>query len=255
MHVSVSALVAAAVVWMSELPAKLNPIILPLMASVKREQVVLSKLCTISFIHFHLHAFIFSDLSCSDLKEEILQQKAAEALAELICRCITRRPNPNDKLIKNLCSLTCMDPCETPQAGAISSMEVIENQDLLSFGSSTPKQKSKVHMLAGGEDRSKVEGFISRRGSELALKHLCEKFGTSLFDKLPKLWDCLTEVLKPGGSAELTPQDENENKLGFESIKDPQILINNIQVSTTFDFPVFLLHLMLSICFILMQIN
>lgn len=39
LHVSVSALVAAAVVWMSELPARLNPIILPLMASIKREQV------------------------------------------------------------------------------------------------------------------------------------------------------------------------------------------------------------------------
>lgn len=37
---TVSALAAAAVVQMSELPAKLNPIILPLMASVKREQVV-----------------------------------------------------------------------------------------------------------------------------------------------------------------------------------------------------------------------
>jgi hypothetical protein len=41
LHVTVSALVAAAVVWMSELPARLNPIILPLMASIKREQVFL----------------------------------------------------------------------------------------------------------------------------------------------------------------------------------------------------------------------
>lgn len=40
LHVTVSSLVAAAVVWMSELPARLNPIILPLMASIKREQVV-----------------------------------------------------------------------------------------------------------------------------------------------------------------------------------------------------------------------
>lgn len=39
LHISVSAMVAAAVVWMSELPARLNPIILPLMASIKREQV------------------------------------------------------------------------------------------------------------------------------------------------------------------------------------------------------------------------
>lgn len=40
LHVTVCALVAAAIVHMSDLPAKLNPIILPLMASVKREQVL-----------------------------------------------------------------------------------------------------------------------------------------------------------------------------------------------------------------------
>jgi len=28
---------------------------------------------------------------------------------------------------------------------------------------------------SGGEERTKTEGYISRRGSELALKHLCEK--------------------------------------------------------------------------------
>lgn len=156
-----------------------------------------------------------------------MQQKAAEALAELISRCIARKPGPNDKLIKNICSLTCMDPCETPQAGVIGSTEVVDDQDLLSFGISTGKQKSKVHMLAGGEDRSRVEGFISRRGSEHALKHLCEKFGAYLFDKLPKLWDCLVEVLKPG-----SPADEQQFEKTIASIKDPQILINNIQVVT-----------------------
>lgn len=164
-------------------------------------------------------------------QEEKLQQKAAEALAELIYNCIDRKPGPNDKLIKNICSLTCADPCETPQAKIINSMEVIDDQDLLSFGSgSTGKQKSKVQMLAGGEDRSKFEGFISRRGSELALKHLCEKFGASLFDKVPKLWDCLTEVLKPGSYA-----DDGSNFLAIESVKDPQILINNIQVHIEFN--------------------
>ncbi|KAK0602735.1 hypothetical protein LWI29_036474 [Acer saccharum] len=195
LHVTVTALVAAAVIWMSELPSRLNPIILPLMASIKREQ------------------------------EDIIQQKAAEALAELIYHCIARKPGPNDKLVKNICSLTCMDPCETPQAGLISSMEIIDDQDFLSFGSSTGKQKSRVHMLAGGEDRSRVEGFISRRGSELALRHLCEKFGASLFDKLPKLWDCLTEVLVASSSS-----DEEKITLAIESVKDPQILINNIQL-------------------------
>ncbi|KAF8402447.1 hypothetical protein HHK36_013403 [Tetracentron sinense] len=199
LHVTVSALAAAAVVWMSDLPSRLNPIILPLMASIKREQ------------------------------EEMLQQKAAEALAELILHCTARKPGPNDKLIKNICSLTCMDPCETPQAAVINSMEIIEDQYLLSFERTTVNQK-KVHMLAGGEDRSKIEGFISRRGSELALKHLCEKFGGSLFDELPKLWDCLTDVLKPWSPEALMPADDQQMTLAIESVKDPQILINNIQV-------------------------
>ncbi|XP_058206166.1 TATA-binding protein-associated factor BTAF1 isoform X3 [Rhododendron vialii] len=202
LHVTVSSLVAAAVIWMSELPAKLNPIILPVMASIKREQ------------------------------EELLQKKAAEALAELISDCIARKPSPNDKLVKNICSLTCMDPCETPQAAALGSVDFIEDQDLISFGTSTStsKQKSKVHTLASGEDRSRAEGYISRRGSELALKHLCEKFGASLFEKIPKLWDCLTEVLKPGTPVGLALSDPNHTSLVIEPLKDPQTLINNIQV-------------------------
>ncbi|RXH83789.1 hypothetical protein DVH24_009224 [Malus domestica] len=199
LHVTVSSLVAASVVWMSELPERLNPIILPLMASIKREQ------------------------------EEILQEKAAEALAELISHCISRSRSPNDKLIKNICNLTCMDPRETPQAAVICSLDIIDDQDLLSFGTNTGKQKSKV-ILAGSEDRSKVEGFISRRGSELALRHLCMKFGASLFDELPKLWDCLTEVLKPSSIQSLNPADEKKITQTLESVKDPQTLINNIQV-------------------------
>ncbi|XP_010547370.1 PREDICTED: TATA-binding protein-associated factor BTAF1 isoform X2 [Tarenaya hassleriana] len=195
LHVTVTSLVAAAVVWMSDFPARLNPIILPLMASIKREQ------------------------------EEILQQIAAEALAELISHCLDRKPSPNDKLIKNICSLTCADPCETPQASVIVSMEIIDDPDFLQLGSSTGKHKSKAHILAGGEDRSRVEGFITRRGSELALRQLCQKFRGCLFDKLPKLWDCLTELLVPR-----PPADEQKIELDIESIKDPQILINNIQV-------------------------
>lgn len=159
-----------------------------------------------------------------------MQSKAAEALAELIRGCIVRKPGPNDKLIKNLCSLTCMDPSETPQAAVLSSMETIEEQVLLSTGSSSGRQKSKVHMLTPGEDRSRVEGFISRRGSELALKYLCQKFGASLFDSLPKLWDCLVEVLKPGNLESLTPDEEKLINEAIDSVKDPQILINNIQV-------------------------
>ncbi|XP_006646908.1 TATA-binding protein-associated factor BTAF1 isoform X1 [Oryza brachyantha] len=202
LHVTVSSLVASAVVWMSGLPSKLNPVILPLMAAVKREQ------------------------------EEVLQDKAADALSELIFSCVGRKPGPNDKLTKNLCTLTCTDASETPQAAIINSIQVIEDQNLLSIGKRFSNHKSRGQMTSGGEDRSKLEGFISRRGSELAFKHLCEKFGASLFEKLPKLWDCLTEFLKPVKAGDdLMKEDPNIAQLGrsYED-KEPQSLINNIQV-------------------------
>ncbi|KAH9607137.1 hypothetical protein KSS87_005065, partial [Heliosperma pusillum] len=204
LHVTVSSLMAAAVVWFSDLPSKLNPIILPLMASLRREQ------------------------------EEILQQKTAEALAELIGGCIGRKPGPNEKLIKNLCSLTCMDHFETPQAGIITSVEVMEEQDILSSRSVTGNQRSRGRSAANTEDRSRAEGFISRRGAELALKHLSKKFGAFLFDKIPKLWDCLTEILKPINPCEEVTSEETKIVMAIESVKDPQLLINNIQMCSTF---------------------
>lgn len=182
------------------------------------------------FILFLIQSLILSqnEIIFLILQEEILQIKSAEALAELMYHCVARRPCPNDKLIKNICGLTCMDPSETPQAKFVSSIDSIDDQGLLSFGTSVGKQKSKVNVLTG-EDRSKVEGFISRRGSEHSLRLLCEKFGASLFDKLPKLWDCLTEVLKPS-SAESLASNEKHVTMAIESVSDPQILINNIQV-------------------------
>ncbi|CAA6657208.1 unnamed protein product [Spirodela intermedia] len=201
LHVSVSALIAAAVVWMSGLPAKLNPIILPLMAAIKREQYCNRRLLR------HLPSSFFS--------------------------CVGRKPGPNDKLIKNICNQTCMDFSETPQAALISSMEVIESQDLLNLGRSSFNRKAKGQIPSGGEDRSKIEGFICRRGSELALKYLCEKFGSSLFDGLPKLWDCLTEFLKP--LPDYFSANDRQMMEMIDEVKDkePQLLINNIQPSPT----------------------
>lgn len=239
LHITVSSAVAAAVVWMSEYPSRLTPIILPLMASIKREQVLFIFM-NISLMHMCM--FVFGDFLQKSkyrdkysiwhiypiLQEEILQMKSAEALAELMYQSVERRPCPNDKLIKNICGLTCMDPSETPQAEFIRSMDSIDDQGFMFFGNPGGKQRSKAQALAG-EDRSKVEGFINRRGSELSLRFLCAKFGVLLFDKLPKLWDCLTEVLKPS-FAESLAASEKEVALVIESVSNPQTLINNIQV-------------------------
>jgi TATA-binding protein-associated factor len=189
---SVLASLAGAVVWMAELPIKLNPVIQPLMAAIKREQ------------------------------EEALQQPAAEALAEVIVQCVGRKPSPNEKLIKNLCALTCADPVETPKAteanAATVNIEDIEATPVGKVG-----KNMKLQLLSASEERSRLEGAITRRGAEFSLKSLCEKFGDTLLEQLLKLWECLTEALGqpsavaiPGSLPELTA--------------DPQALITNLQV-------------------------
>jgi TATA-binding protein-associated factor len=192
LHMSVLASLAGAVVWMAELPIKLNPVIQPLMAAIKREQ------------------------------EEALQQPAAEALAEVIVQCVGRKPSPNEKLIKNLCALTCADPVETPKAteanAATVNIEDIEATPVGKVG-----KNMKLQLLSASEERSRLEGAITRRGAEFSLKSLCEKFGDTLLEQLLKLWECLTEALGqpsavaiPGSLPELTA--------------DPQALITNLQV-------------------------
>lgn len=65
LHVTVSALVAAAVVWTAELPVRLNPIILPLMACIKREQVTFREVYCFCTHHTHIlsHICIFTLIS------------------------------------------------------------------------------------------------------------------------------------------------------------------------------------------------
>ncbi|EFJ06187.1 hypothetical protein SELMODRAFT_186944 [Selaginella moellendorffii] len=191
LHGTVLALMASVVVWMGELPSKLNPIIQPLMGSVKREQ------------------------------EEVLQQCAAEALAEVIGHCVGRKPCPNDKLIKNLSTMACADQLETPLATEANSSWTFDDGDYSLKSSSTALRKMEVASI---DDKAKVEGIITRRGAELALKALCQRFGDSLFEKLPRLWDCLTEVIKPSDPGHI------HDAFLVEPVADPQALVNNLQL-------------------------
>lgn len=197
LHVSVLASVAGAVVWMGELPVKLNPVIQPLMAAVKREQ------------------------------EDILQQLAADALAETIAQCIGRKPSPNEKLTKNICTLTCADPVETPQATQANAAS-INLDDIETFKTSGSRQRPQA--VSTAEERLRMEGAITRRGAEFALKSLCDKFGGSLFEKLPKLWDCLTEALNLCASNETEGTEALSCAGTLDQQGEPQALINNLQV-------------------------
>lgn len=84
-HCSTQAVLAGANVCMGCLPDKLNPVIKPLMESIKREEC------------------------------EIFQQLSAEYLVKLLDIVAHRNPSPNNKIITNLCTLLKSDNDFTPK--------------------------------------------------------------------------------------------------------------------------------------------
>ncbi|XP_001359276.3 TATA-binding protein-associated factor 172 [Drosophila pseudoobscura] len=83
-HVSAQAALAGAICALHCLPEKLNPVVKPLMESIKREQCVQ------------------------------LQQLSAEFLVHLMDQVCDRNPSPNSKILKNLCTLLRSDADHTP---------------------------------------------------------------------------------------------------------------------------------------------
>eukprot|EP00850_Spirogloea_muscicola_P014835 SM000109S14149 [mRNA] locus=s109:214433:222842:- [translate_table: standard] len=75
LHINVQATLAGVLALSGQLPTKLNPVLQPLMAAIKRQQ------------------------------DGELQARAATALAAVVVHCCNRQPSPNDKLIRNLCVL------------------------------------------------------------------------------------------------------------------------------------------------------
>ncbi|XP_053957908.1 TATA-binding protein-associated factor 172 [Anastrepha ludens] len=84
-NISAQAALAGAIVCMRCLPEKLNPVVKPLMESIKREEC------------------------------ELLQQLSAEFLVQLMHQVCDRNPSPNSKILTNLCTLLKSDPQFTPK--------------------------------------------------------------------------------------------------------------------------------------------
>lgn len=84
-HFSTQAILAGATVNMETLPDKLNPVVKPLMESIKREEC------------------------------QIIQQLSAKYLVKLLDLVRIRNPSPNNKIITNLCTLLKSDAEFTPK--------------------------------------------------------------------------------------------------------------------------------------------
>ncbi|KAM9065654.1 TATA-binding protein-associated factor 172 isoform X1 [Sarcophilus harrisii] len=198
---------ACAVVNLQQLPEKLNPVIKPLMETIKKEE------------------------------NTLVQNYAAVCIAKLLQQCTSRTPCPNSKIIKNLCSSLCVDPHLTPcvacPAPPQTSHENSKGQNtdkdgmhhtvtkhrgiitlyrhqkaafaITSRRGPTPKAaKAQLAEFPPGSsgnipaelDEAQKPYLVQRRGAEFALSTIVKHFGHEMAVRLPHLWDAMVGPLR-----------------------------------------------------------
>lgn len=157
--ISIHATVAAAYVSFNSLPKKLNPIIRSLMDSVKGEE------------------------------HKQLQHRAAASISKLMSLFIeVGKTGAADKITKNLCSFLCVDTSEVP--------EFHPNKQFLENILSLRKEESKVDPADIIAHQREVQAArIKRLGAQTALENIVRHYGSAVFDKLPKLKECMFKAL------------------------------------------------------------
>lgn len=204
-----SASLASALVAWNYTPDKLNPIVRPLMDSIKKEE--------------NAH----------------LQLISAQHLAYLLNICATKNPQPISKIIKNLITYLCSDanftpPLLTTNSPAASTSNESDNStttttltkyesldlitlsmmqkslDAATYRKSAPARKpfpdtpddltdcisntipSNVHL--NPSDDMERQNEIYRKGASFALAEICKHFGDDLRTKVSPLWDILFSI-------------------------------------------------------------
>nr|CAD7262320.1 unnamed protein product [Timema shepardi] len=230
LNISTQAALAGAVTMLRILPDKLNPVVKPLMESVKRED------------------------------NEQLQELAAEHLARLVELCVERNPCPNAKIVSNLCTFLCCDHEYTPKiqfaagegdsgvestgdnsrtgtptgynADNYTGILTLTNQQrsaeraVLRRSNSTggrgpgrpPLTDIPLEELFAVEDSMAKLNKIQRRGAAFALTAIAAHFASNLHCRLPKLWEVMIVQLS-----------EAVDFATFGESSDPTLLVNNDQ--------------------------
>lgn len=220
-QISVSSALAAALVAWHYLPEKLNPVVRPLMDSIKCEA------------------------------NEQLQMSAAKSLVQLLRLCVERvlvdaqQPTPLPKIIKNLVTYLCSDKNFTPevviendqtseQSGIIKlvKMQQVSDKalgmrrstcsngvDKQTAGPSTSNGMAPTTSVNAADQEKQNE--ILRRGSTMALTEACTYFGEHLPDQLPILWSHLITLIK---------QDQCEPEFSADGVEQAKMLVQCLQV-------------------------
>ncbi|XP_077491281.1 histone acetyltransferase 1 isoform X2 [Amblyomma americanum] len=185
---------ATFLVRLPHLPDKLNPVIRPLMESIRREE------------------------------SPLLQEDSAHSLVHLMDSCVERVPCPNGKVVRNLLSYLCSDPSlvagtggsstAPPQLAAailtlVNMQKLAERATVRRSGSvsgggrkgslQTSQSIESVDDSNGLDDESaQRQNEIQRRGAAQVLSLAAEHFGAALPERLPSLWEATVEPLLRG---------------------------------------------------------
>ncbi|XP_070579939.1 TATA-binding protein-associated factor 172-like [Ptychodera flava] len=243
LNTRVQAVLAGAIVALKCLPDKLNPIIKPLMETIKTEE------------------------------NPLVQHHAASSLARLLHLCVDRVPCPNPKVIRNLCGSLCSDSSHTPNVtqpvpslnlqepggssnsngsrpstpvtapiswqcdksrGILTLVKQQQTAILSTLPRRGPHSSRNKHIVTNStnldeiiydDDNGKMSAVVQRRGASYALTTLVGHFGESVVTKLNKVWEAMTNVLFQH------IQPENFDPQAFQNNDNQaQELVNSLQV-------------------------
>ncbi|KAF8520167.1 SNF2 chromatin remodeling protein [Hysterangium stoloniferum] len=117
-----------------------------------------------------------------------LQLRSAKAVAAIVdvCSRLGTTP-PLQKIVKNLCAFLCQDTEFTPTFSSS------PTEGILSF---KQESVSSPHRAVKDKDSSPpseevIKARLTRRGAHLAFVELSARFGPSLFEILPAVWECM----------------------------------------------------------------
>ena len=159
---STQSALARTVVGLRALTDKLNPVIKPLMDSVKTEE------------------------------NEQMQSASARTLARLLDLTQNRTPCPNSKILKNVCTFLCADAEFTPRivATEVDGILSMEQQQKAAEKSGGGKSSSKA--ADSGDNRMQE---LQRRGATMVLEAVAKHFGAQLPEKVAFIWELMERIV------------------------------------------------------------
>lgn len=235
LHLRVHMFTACAVINLQVLPDKLNPLVRPLMETIKREE------------------------------NTLIQGYAASFIAKLLQQCAGRSPCPNPKIIKNLCASACVDTLSTPSStcpvppmqdnakGGCAEKDGMNHMVNKTRGIITlyrhqkaafaitskrgpvpkaPKPQSTElppgSFINTDNDESRKPFLIQRRGAEFSLTTIAKYFGSELTKSLSYLWENtvgpLRSVVNENGEINRNAQMERGDTAAQELVNSLQVL-------------------------------